>query len=130
MAPLFLTLDEVLLIHQDQIENYGGTFGIRDLGLLESALAQPAATFDGEYLCEDLPAVAASYLFHIAKNHPFLDGNKRVGAVAAIVFLDLNGMDLECTNEELERTVASVADGSLTKGALAAFIREHTISSQ
>ena len=76
MSPDFLTLDEVLEIHRDQIERYGGAAGIRDLGLLQSALAQPSATFGGQYLHADLHEMAAAYLYHLVQNHPFLDGNK------------------------------------------------------
>ena len=94
MAPVFLNLAEVLEIHRDQIERYGGQAGIRDLGLLQSALAMPAAGFGGRYLHEDLLEMAAVYLFHIARNHPFVDGNKRTGAVAALVFLSLNDIEI------------------------------------
>src|SRR5437867_10279787 len=90
MAPTFLSLDEILEIHKDQIARYGGMAGIRDLGLLQSALAQPQATFGSQFLHADLIEMAAAYLFHIVQNHPFIDGNKRVGAVAALVFLQLN----------------------------------------
>ena len=77
--PEFLTLDEVLALHADRIARYGGSEGIRDVGLLKSALAAPAATFDGGYLHPTLPEMAAAYLFHLVKNHPFVDGNERVG---------------------------------------------------
>ena len=78
MQPLFLSLEEVLEIHQQQIENYGGGPGVRDISLLESAIAQPQATFSTEFLHDSMPAMAAAYLFHICRNHPFVDGNKRV----------------------------------------------------
>lgn len=84
----FLTVDEVLELHLEQIELFGGSAGARDLNLLESAVAQPSQQFGGEYLHEDVPAMAAAYLFHIVSNHPFIDGNKRTGTDAAIVFLD------------------------------------------
>ncbi|HYQ81440.1 MAG TPA: Fic family protein, partial [Anaeromyxobacteraceae bacterium] len=74
--PAFLTLDEVLALHADQIGRYGGSPGLRDLGLLESALAAPRATFGGEHLHGSLPEMAAAYLFHLVRNHPFVDGNK------------------------------------------------------
>ncbi len=90
MPPTFLTLGEVLEIHRDQIGRYGGAAGIRDLGLLQSALSQPRATFGGEFLHGDLAEMAAAYLFHLVCDHPFVDGNKRVGLVSAIVFLRLN----------------------------------------
>src|SRR5439155_18743016 len=109
MAPTFLSLDEVLEIHCDQLARYGGAAGIRDLGLLQSALAQPQAAFGGQYLHADLFEMAAAYLFHVVRNHPFIDGNKRVGAVAAIVFLRLNDQDNNATNSELEALVLRVA---------------------
>jgi death-on-curing protein len=86
MEPIFLTLDEVLEIHEQQIELYGGSHGVRDMNLLESALGVPQATFGGEYLHPTVGAMAAAYLFHITQNHPFFDGNKRTGANAAITF--------------------------------------------
>ena len=88
--PEFLAVDDVLQIHDEQLAAYGGVAGIRDQGLLESAVAMPQASFGEVYLHEDLSHMAAAYAFHIAQNQPFLDGNKRTGLVAALVFLDLN----------------------------------------
>ena len=88
---LFLTQEEVLLAHETQIERYGGSTGVRDLGLLESALAMPSASFGGTYLHADIYARAAAYLFHIVSNHPFVDGNKRTGTVGAFRCLRRNG---------------------------------------
>ena len=82
MEPDFLTLDEVLRIHLDQIERYGGQSGLRDLGLLESAVNMPRASFAGRHAHTDLFEQAAAYLFHIVSNHPFIDGNKRTGSAA------------------------------------------------
>ena len=90
MEPLFLTLDEVLEIHAQQIELYGGSDGVRDPAGLESAVATPMATFGGEFLHSTIPSMAAAYLFHICQNHAFVDGNKRTGANAAITFLLIN----------------------------------------
>src|SRR5689334_8259996 len=101
-APLFLTLDEVLQLHAHQIQTYGGSEGLRDRGLLESAVVQPQATFAGQYLHEDLAAMAAAYLYHIVANHPFIDGNKRTGMHAADVFLRLNGFELDFPVDEAE----------------------------
>ena len=84
MKPRFLTLEDVLFLHDDRIARYGGTLGIRDVGLLQSALGMPSATFSGALLHEGMPHMAAAYLFHIAKNHSFLDGNKRTALAAAI----------------------------------------------
>jgi death-on-curing protein len=127
MAPTFLTLDEVLEIHTDQIARYGGLAGLRDAGLLQSALAQPQATFGGQFLHTDLFEMAAAYLFHAVQNHPFIDGNKRVGAVAALVFLQLNDCDVKLTNPELESLVLSVAQGQTEKAAIAQYFRDHAI---
>ena len=101
MAPVFLTLSEVFEIHRDQIERYGGHPGIGDAGLLRSAVAVSQATMGGEYLHADLFEMPAAYLFHIVKNHPFADGNKRTGAVAALVFLELNGIEVTPNEDEL-----------------------------
>jgi death-on-curing protein len=125
MPPTFLSLDEVLETHRDQITRYGGAAGIRDLGLLQSALAQPQATFGGQFLHADVFEMAAAYLFHIVQNHPFVDGNKRVGAVAAIVFLLLNDEDTTTTSAELESLVLAVAQGQRTKMEIAQFLRDH-----
>ena len=125
MSPRFLGLDEVLTIHRDQVARYGGTLGLRDLGLLESALAMPGAGFGGQYLHEDLFAMAAAYLYHLVPNHPFVDGNQRSGAVAAIVFLALNGIELDADEESFEATVRAVAEGKLGRAAVAAFFRQH-----
>jgi len=120
-----LELGEVVQIHRDQIDRYGGAQGIRDLGLLQSALAMPAAGAGDNYFHEDLFAMAAAYLFHIIRNHPFVDGNKRVGAVAAFIFLALNGIDLDAPEDEFEALVMAVAEGRLGKSDVAQFIRQH-----
>ncbi len=125
MAPIFLDLEEVLEIHQDQIHRYGGRAGLRDLGLLESALAMPHAGVRGRYLHEDLPAMAAAYLFHLAMNHPFVDGNKRTAAASALVFLEMNGVPVRLRNDRLHGTVAAVAEGRLTKEGVAELLRKH-----
>jgi len=120
----FLYLDDLAAIHRDQIERYGGEMGIRDVGLLESALAQPRATFGGEFLHRDIFEMAAAYLFHVVKNHPFLDGNKRAGAVAAIVFLALNDVVLEADEAGLEAITLAVACGRADKKQVAEFFRK------
>jgi len=124
--PLFLSLDEVLEIHRDQIERYGGAIGVRDIGLLQSALAMPAATFGGQYLHSDIFEKAAAYLFHIVQNHPFLDGNKRVGIVAALVFLAMNDVQFEVDEDVLEQTVMATAEGKTDKAVLADFFRTNS----
>ncbi|PIP38946.1 MAG: type II toxin-antitoxin system death-on-curing family toxin [Desulfobacterales bacterium CG23_combo_of_CG06-09_8_20_14_all_51_8] len=119
----FLSLAEVLEIHQDQVTRYGGASGIRDIELLKSALGMPPATYGGEFLHTDIFEMAAAYLFHPVKNHPFLDGNKRVGAVAALVFLALNGYDLNAPEDDFAERVLAVARGELDKAGVAVFIR-------
>lgn len=125
MTPRFLTLEDVLLLHDDRIARYGGTLGVRDIGLLQSALGMPAATFSGALLHESVPHMAAAYLFHIAKNHAFLDGNKRTALAAAIAFFGLNGWSLDADPDELIETVLGVVAGTISKSALAVFFEEH-----
>ena len=125
MTPRFLTLEDVLLLHEDRIARYGGTLGVRDIGLLQSALGMPAATFAGAFLHESVPHMAAAYLFHIAKNHPFLDGNKRTALAAAIALLGLNGWSLDVDSDELIETVLGVGASTVSKSALAVFFEEH-----
>ena len=104
----FLELEDVLQIHEEQLAAYGGAAGIRDQALLESAAAMPQASFGEEYLHEDLSHMAAAYAFHIAQNQPFLDGNKRTGLVAALVFLDLNGITVLDPQERLYVAMISI----------------------
>ena len=121
----FLTLDDVIAIYEDQIERYGGQAGIRDMNALLSAVAMPQATFDGKHLHADIFEMAAAYLFHLVQNHPFVDGNKRAGAVAALVFLDLNGVEVSIDDDRLVEFVLDVAQGRHNKHAIAAFLRKH-----
>src|SRR3569832_264121 len=88
----FLSVENVLAIHADTIAEEGGRVGIRDIGLLESAVAMPQATYEGAYLHPDLAAMAAAYLFHLCQNHAFVDGNKRAAAFSTVLFLALNGV--------------------------------------
>ncbi len=127
MKPVvFLSLAEVLEIHQDQIGRYGGAPGTRDLNLLKSALAMPAATFGEEFLHTDIYEMAAAYLFHLVQNHPFIDGNKRVGAMAAIVFLALNGVEFNAPPGVLYEFVISLACGEKGKAEVALFLRAYS----
>jgi death on curing protein len=122
---LFLTLDEVLAIHADQIERYGGAFGIRDRGLLESALAMPEATYSDQDLHPSVCEKAAAYLFHLVKNHPFVDGNKRVGLASALVFLGMHELRLDATDDELVELVVGIAEGRYSKSDAAVFLAAH-----
>jgi death-on-curing protein len=126
--PLFLTLDEVLAIHADLIRRYGGRTGLRDLGLLQSALGMPETTFEGEFLHGTVFEKAAAYLFHIARNHPFVDGNKRTELMCALVFLGLNGWRLEAESDALYELVDGVAAGSVDKAEVAVFLRGTSVS--
>jgi len=118
----FLGLDEVIALHADQIDRYGGSAGVRDLGLLESAVASPEASYGGDYLHGTLPEMAAAYLFHLAQNHAFVDGNKRVAAATMIMFVYLNERDFACDENELVELTMGVASGKTTKAEVAVFL--------
>ena len=122
---VFLTLDDILESHQNQIETYGGSHGIRDIGLLESAIAQPEASFDGQYLHADIFEMAAAYLYHLVMNHPFVDGNKRVGLEAALIFLEINNENLKASDQELVDLVLKTTAGQVGKLEIAEFFRSH-----
>lgn len=126
MQPEFLEVEDVLQIHADQLERYGGLQGLRDLGLLTSAVAMPKAMYAGMFLHEDIYAMAAAYLFRITRNHPFLDGNKRAGAACALVFLDMHGIEVSAPEDDLYNLVIGVATGSVDKPTIASFLREHS----
>ncbi len=128
MEPQFLTLEEVLEIHRDEIERHGGTLGVHENGLLESAVATPQSGFGGHYLHGDLHEMVAAYLFHLVQNHPSLDGNKRVGAATALVFLSMNGVETTMANQALVNTVLAVAKGKMDKPAIADFFRKYSRS--
>jgi death on curing protein len=128
MNPQFLTLEEVLDIHRDQIKRYGGMLGVRDAELLESALAAPQSGFGDQYLHGNLFEMASAYLFHVVQNHPFFDGSKRAGTAAALTFLELNGVETKIPNQTLVTTVLAVAQGKTEKSAIAAFFRKHATS--
>jgi len=123
----FLSLEQVLAIHADQVRRYGGELGVRDLGLLKSAIAMPQASFGGQYLHPTLHEMAAAYLFHLTKNHPFVDGNKRIGLAAAIGFLALNDTWLESEPGELLEIVLKVARGEIGKPEIAVFLRNRCV---
>lgn len=121
--PLFLTLAEVIEVHTDQISRYGGRGGVRDMGLLESALAQPEASFAGEWLHEDLHAMAAAHAYHVCQNHPFIDGNKRTALACALVFLELNGVTIHDPKGALKDAMLGIAVGKASKSAFARLLR-------
>ena len=124
--PIWIDLEVVLAIHDEQLAEHGGQTGVRDRGLLESAMARPQNQFAyGEHA---LPRLAASYAFGISRNHPFLDGNKRTSLVVAELFLDLNGLELTATDAECVTTFLALAAGDLTEDQLTQWIAAHTAS--
>ena len=123
MEPAFLSVADAIRIHVDQIERYGGRAGIRDLPLLEAALAMPRASFGREWLHRDLHEMAAAYAFHLSQNHPFTDGNKRTGLTCALVFLELNGVTIADPEGRLYHAMMGVASGGLSKLGLAEVLR-------
>jgi death-on-curing protein len=125
VTPTFLALDQVLTIHKYQVAQFGGHEGVRDWNLLHSAVAMPAAMFGGRFLHADLLEMAAAYLFHLVRNHAFVDGNKRVAAAAAVAFLELNNLRFTADADAYANLVLSVARGDVTKTAIAAFFRQN-----
>lgn len=123
MSPVFLDFEELIELHREMIERYGGIEGVRDTGLLAAAIAMPQASFGGEFLHPDLFEMAAAYLFHIVQNHPFLDGNKRAGAAAAIVFLSMNDIEIEPDEDGLIEITLATAEGTADKKQIAGFFR-------
>jgi len=120
----FLTLAEVVEIHTDQIKRYGGSDGVRDMSLLSSAAAMPYASFSGSFLHADIYEMAAAYAFHICRNHPFVDGNKRTALAAALVFLEMNRINLLDEAGKLYNAMMSIASGHLNKAEFAKILRE------
>jgi death-on-curing protein len=121
---LFLTLAEVVAVHADQIQRYGGQDGVRDLALLESALAQPEASFAEEWLHKDIYQMAAAYAYHFCQNHPFIDGNKRTALASALVFLELNGIRVLDPKGRLEKAMVQIASGKMSKVDLALLLEK------
>ena len=124
-TPRFLCISQVIDIHQRQIQKFGGTLGIRDEGLLDSALAQPQATFGGELLHSTIYEQAAAYLFHLAMNHPFVDGNKRTAFAIMVTFIELNGYTLNLSQEQAYNLVIGVVQREMTKEELSGFLKVH-----
>jgi death-on-curing protein len=119
----FLTLAEIIEIHKNQISNYGGDEGIRDISLLSSAISMPKSTFEGNYLHEDLFEMAAAYIYHISQNHPFVDGNKRAALVSGLIFLDFNNIHINDPEEELYKMMMNTASGKMNKNRIAEILR-------
>ena len=124
MESLFLTLAEVIDIHNDQIKRYGGDAGARDLGLLESAISVPQSGFGGQFLHSSLFEMAAAYAFHISENKSFVDGNKRTALAAALIFLEMNGILIKDPKDRLYDAMMKLATHRLGKKAMAALLKE------
>jgi death-on-curing protein len=122
----YLALIEVLELHHKILEQTGGALGIRDMGLLESAIAQPRMTFGGEDLYPSLLEKAAALGFSIIMNHPFVDGNKRTGHAATETFLVLNELEINASVDEQELVVLAIASGELGREAFVEWLRQHT----
>jgi len=122
----FLDKETILTYHKNLIETYGGSQGVRDEGLLESALAQSRASFGGDYVHDNIFKMAAAYGFHIAKNHPFFDGNKRTALVAMYSFLYVNGHKLEADKKSIYAVMIDLANGNVDKDDLANFLKENS----
>jgi death-on-curing protein len=122
----YLSITEVLDLHQRLLADTGGGTGVRDLGALESAVSQPHASFDGQNLYPDLVAKAAALCYSLVMNHAFVDGNKRVGHAAMETFLLLNGHEIHCGTNEQERVILELAAGNLSRNAFTAWVRQHT----
>lgn len=121
----FLSTDDVLAVHQRMIFEYGGGTGLRDRNLLESAVHMPQSQFGGQYLHDGLAGMAAAYFFHLCKNHPFVDGNKRVALATAVQFIYLNNHALIARKKAVEKLTLGVADGSVSKEQVTAFFNSH-----
>ncbi|MEH2417880.1 type II toxin-antitoxin system death-on-curing family toxin [Nostoc sp.] len=124
-TPRFISISQVVDIHQDEINSFGGTSGVRDEGLLDSALAQPQATFGGELLHPTIHEQAAAYLYHLAMNHPFIDGNKRTAFAVMDTFITLNGYSLNLSQEQAYNLVIRVVEKEIPKEELSAFLELH-----
>ena len=126
----YITLDEVLILHQYVIEQSGGSSGVRDMNAVESALAQPRMTFGGQELYPTLGEKAAALGFSLVSNHPFIDGNKRIGHAALEIFLSLNGFEISAPVDEAEKIVLRLAAGELAREEWTNWVQAHLITFQ
>lgn len=123
---IFLTLEQVLVIHDDQIERYGGSHGIHSLSLLESAVMRPQTTFGGRDLYPSIFNKAAAIMHSLIMNHAFVDGNKRTSTVSVLVFLELNGYKLETSQKELVEAALNVRHKKWGLGKLSSWLKQHS----
>lgn len=126
--PKFLTYEQIIFLHAGQIDEFGGHHGIKDEGLVRSAIAQPQSGLGEDYFHKDIHEMAAAYLFHLVKNHAFNDGNKRIAALAAAVFLQVNGYEVTAGEDEFEKIVFDAAQSLIGKSEIAEFFRKNTTS--
>lgn len=124
----YLTLGEVVELHRSIVESSGGAAGVRDLGALESALAQPRSTFEGVDLYPSLAEKIAALGYSLVQNHPFLDGNKRIAHAAMETFLILNGIEIDAAIDEQEQLMLGLATSRVSRAELVAWLRDHTKS--
>ena len=124
----YLALHEILDIYRRIVEQSGGAMGIRDFGSLESALAQPRMTFDGQELYQTIIEKASALGYSIFMNHPFLDGNKRTAHAAMEMFLILNGYEIDAPIDEQEKIILQIASGELGREAWTAWLQSHVIT--
>ena len=129
MAIRYVPREVVLAVHADLLQRYGGKPGLRDPGLLDSALAQPKMTVGGKFAHKTLFDKAAAYGFRVCKNHPFIDGNKRVAFVLMDVFLQQNGWEIKAAEEDAYTIIMALASGQLSKAQLATWLKEHSSKS-
>lgn len=123
----FLKIDQVLFIHDQMVKRFGGSFGIRDIGLIESAIARPQSGFAGAYLYITIFDKAAALLQSLLKNHPFVDGNKRTALTSAGLFLKINGYNLTNSHQEEVEFAVRVDNGNLTVEQISIWLKEHSI---
>ncbi|PYQ54114.1 MAG: type II toxin-antitoxin system death-on-curing family toxin [Acidobacteria bacterium] len=123
---VYLSVEQLLRLHERQLRAFGGAPGMRDSGGLEAAMARPQTTFGGEDLYPDVEAKAAALMHSVVMNHPFVDGNKRLGAMAAELFLAVNGYDLGASDEALVEVSLAVARGEVSAEALAIWLRQRS----
>ncbi len=124
---IFIPKNIILLFHEQLIQTYGGSFGIRDEKLLDSALEQAKANFGGKFLHDTIMKMAAAYGYHLCNNHPFVDGNKRIALVAMDVFLQINGFEIVASEKETYLIMMALSSGKLTKDELACWLVKNTL---
>jgi len=123
----FIPKDIILYFHNQLIQTYGGSFGIRDEDLLDSALKQAKATYEGKFLHNTIYKMAAAYGFHLCNNHPFVDGNKRIALVAMDIFLQRNGFEIIASEKETYTLIMALSTGELTKKELSEWLEDNTL---